>query len=168
MDAYLQLIICAFDGVDQADEAMAALRRIDDRLEAIKLGNIAVIKKLSDGSIIVRDARDARQALSHIAAPIAGAITWFISQIVGAPAPVAEATAEVDTEAVLTRWMRDGGFPDAALRAVAERSAAGSSALIILVAPAEADTVKSELERLGGHAVEHALDPDLATRLTKT
>lgn len=167
MDASLHLILCAFDGVNKADEAAAAMREIDEQLDTVKLGNLAVIRKLPDGTVSVRDAHDARQALSRIAAPVVGAIAWFVSQVVGAPAPVAEATAEVDTEAAFTRWMSDGGFPDAALRAVGERIADGSSALVVLAKADEAAIVTSELVRLGGHMVERTLGMDLISRLTR-
>ena len=51
MAPHTQLIICLFDGDAKADEAQAAIQALDEQLDTIKLGNIAILRKGADGQL---------------------------------------------------------------------------------------------------------------------
>src|SRR6478672_8769016 len=46
-----QLIICTFDGDTQAEAAGSAIRALDEQISALKLGNIAILRKGVDGNV---------------------------------------------------------------------------------------------------------------------
>jgi uncharacterized membrane protein len=59
----------------------------------------------------------------------------------------------------------DLGFPDSALARLGEQLQAGSSALLTLVDPTEAEIVISELETLGGQLMQHTIPADVLAKL---
>ena len=162
-----QLIICLFDGDAKADEARAAIQALDEQLDTIKLGNIAILRKGADGQLSFSETQELNEYKRDTKFGIV--LGWLLgaaNTLVGAPlgvAPGVEAGAAFGTEAAA---QRDVGFPDDALRQLGEKLHAGSSALVTLVAPDQTATVVAELEALGG-TIDHApLPPETLAALT--
>ncbi len=162
----LQLIICTFDGTDKAEDVRKAIEALDARLDAIKLGNIAVVKKNSDGQIVFDEtANRPVEVVSTVAGTVVKGVTWLLYNIAGMLGPVAGPLAGQETKAAVQTIAPDVGFPDDALREIGERMDAGHSALITLVKPEEYPIVAAELERLGGRLVEHLVPEAVVARL---
>lgn len=155
------VLICTFDGAARADDAAEALRALDKRLDALRLGNIAVVRKDADGTISFWESDEMPMVeLSAAFGMVLGWLLGAVGTILGAPLgpSVGLSTgAELGKE---TAFAGDFGFPDEQLRHLAERLDAGSSALIALVQRDETQVLEAELERLGGTITEHALPPD--------
>ena len=163
----LQLIICTFDGAEKAEEVRQAIEALDVRLDTIKLGNIAVVKKNADGQIVFHETAERRvEALSTAAGAVVKGVTWLLYNIAGMLGPVAGPLAGQETKAIVQSIAPDVGFPDDALRDIGDRLDAGHSALITLVRPEEYPVVVAELERLGGQLVDHRLPADVVARLS--
>lgn len=162
----LQLIICTFDGAEKAEAVREAIEALDARLDAIKLGNIAVVKKDEDGRIVFHETAERRvEAVSTAAGVAVKGVTWLLYNIAGMLGPVAGPLAGQETKAMVESIAPDVGFPNDALRDIGERMDAGQSALITLVRPEEYPIVAAELEKLGGQLVGHLLPAAVVARL---
>ncbi|HEU5102571.1 MAG TPA: DUF1269 domain-containing protein [Roseiflexaceae bacterium] len=167
MASHTQLIVCTFDGDTRADDARAAIQALDAKLDTIKLGNIAIVRKGADGQLTFSETEELREYSRDTTFGIV--LGWLLgaaNTLVGAPLGVAsgvEAGAALGTEAAARR---DVGFPDETLRQLGEQLHAGSSALILLADPDHTDTVAAELERLGGTIIQSQLPPDTIAALT--
>jgi uncharacterized membrane protein len=166
MTTSLQLIICTFDGADKADSVKQAITELDAKLDTIKLGNIAVVKKNAQGQIEFSETKDRRELVSDVAGSVAQGVTWLVYNFAGMLGPVAGVTAGGETKYAAERFMSDSGFPDAALHQVGDSLDAGHSALITLVKPDEQPVVVAELEKLGGTLVEHSLPTEVIEKLS--
>lgn len=163
----LQLIICTFDGADKAGEVRQAIETLDAQLDTIKLGNIAVINKNSDGQIVFHETREQRmEAVSVVAGTVVKGVTWLLYNVAGMLGPVAGPLAGQETRMAVRSIAPDVGFPDDALREIGARLDAGQSALITLVKPEERPIVVGELEKLGGQLVDRELPADIVARLS--
>jgi uncharacterized membrane protein len=161
-----QLIICAFEGADKADAVLDAIVELDRKTDAIKLGNIAVVKRNDAGEIVFHESRDWRNFASKTAGAVTEGVTWLLFNIAGMMGPVSGPLAGQQATNAVNRFASDSGFPDSALRELGERLDAGQSALITLVKPEEQALVVQELERLGGHIVSHEVAGDLIDKLS--
>jgi uncharacterized membrane protein len=163
----MRLIIYTFDAAERADEVKEIIQKLDNQIDAIKLGNIAVVQKSAGGQISFRETRDIRNELSELAGIVAGGVTWLAYAIAGALGPAPGQMAGLDAQNVVATRLRDHGFTDEALYEVGERLGRGQSALIALVRPAEEPIVVAELERLGGTLAAHDIAPELAAELMR-
>ncbi len=164
--AHTQLIICTFDGDAKADAAGAAIQALDQRLGTLKLGNIAMLRKGTDGNLTFWETEQLREYRRDSTFGIVlGWLMGAANTLVGAPlgvAPGVESGAAFGAEAAA---QRDVGFPDPALRQVGQQLHAGSSALVTLVDPDHGATVVAELEKLGGTIIQSQLPPDTIAAL---
>jgi len=161
-----QLMVCTFDGDTKADEASAAIQALDQQTDAIKLGNIAVLRKNAQGDVTFSETDELREYTRGTRFGIVlGWLMGAANTLVGAPlgvAPGVESGAAFGTEAAA---QRDVGFPDETLRQVGEQLHAGSSALVTLVDPDRSATVVAELEKLGGTIAQGQLPPETIAAL---
>jgi uncharacterized membrane protein len=166
MASNTQLIICTFDGDAQAEPAGAAIQALDKQIGALKLGNIAILRKGADGNLTYWETDELREYRRDSTFGIV--LGWLLgaaNTLVGAPlgvAPGVESGAALGTEAAA---QRDVGFPDHTLRQLGEQLQAGSSALITLVDPDHGAIVVAELEKLGGTTMQGQLPPDTVAAL---
>jgi uncharacterized membrane protein len=165
MSQEMQLIVCAFDAADKADEVEQALEALDRRLETIKLGNIAIVEKTADGQVSFQETKDHRNVISQVTGMAAGAASWLVYAFAGSLGYQAGPAAYSVSYNTAERLIRDNGFLDDALREVGEHLDAGSSALITLVTPEEEPIVIQELERLGGKLIQRDIAPELLAEL---
>jgi uncharacterized membrane protein len=160
-----QLIICTFDAADKAAEVEEALDAIDKQIDTFKLGNIAIIRKTTDGTVEYHETRDRMRTVSQTVGAVAGTVAWFVHSLAGSFGAMAGENVSETTYAAVRGRLRDSGFPDDALEQLGEHLDAGMSALITLVKPEEAPYVIAEIEKLGGHVQEQTLEPDLVAEL---
>ncbi len=165
MSDSMQLIICTFDAATRASEVQEAIRAWDRQIDTVRLGNIAIVQKTSDGQISFRETEDIGQELGNITGAIAGGVAWFVYAFAGSFGAVAGPMARFKTENSVRRLVGDMGFPDPALQEIGAQLNAGSSALITLVQSGEISLVITELQRLGGTIVEHAVAADIVAEL---
>ncbi|HJZ45662.1 MAG TPA: DUF1269 domain-containing protein [Roseiflexaceae bacterium] len=167
MASNTQLIVCTFDGDAKADEARAAIQSLDEQLNTIKLGNIAILRKGADGNVTFYETEELREySRDSTFGIVLGWLLGAANTLVGAPlgvAPGVESGAALGTEAAAAR---DVGFPDEALRQVGEQLHAGSSALITLVESGQSATVVAALQKLGGQILQGQLPPETLAALT--
>jgi uncharacterized membrane protein len=165
--AHTQLIVCTFDGDANADAARAAIQALDERIQTLRLGNVAILRKGADGTITFSETEQLHEYRRDSTFGIV--LGWLLgaaNTLVGAPLGVGqgvEAGAALGTEAAA---QRDVGFPDPALRQLGEQLHAGSSALATLVDPEHGAVVVAELEKLGGTIMQGQLPPETVAALT--
>src|SRR5829696_6413619 len=164
--AHTQLIICTFDGDAKADAARAAIQALDEQLGALRLGNIAILRKGADGSVTFSETEQLHEySRDSTFGIVLGWLLGAANTLVGAPlgvAPGVESGAALGAEAAA---QRDVGFPDQSLRQLGELLHAGSSALVTLVDPDHSATVMAELEKLGGTIMQGQLPPETIAAL---
>ena len=167
MAPHTQLIVCTFDGDAKADAASATIQALDEQIDTLKLGNIAILRKGADGNLTFWESDEQREYQRDSTFGIV--LGWLLgaaNTLVGAPlgvGPGVQAGAALGNEAAA---QRDVGFPDATLRQLGEQLHAGSSALVTLVAPDHNATVVAELEKLGGTIIQGQLPPATIAALT--
>jgi len=165
--AHTQLIVCTFDGDAKADAARAAILALDEQIDTLKLGNIAILRKGTDGNVTFWETDELREYRRDSTFGIV--LGWLLgaaNTLVGAPlgvAPGVESGAAFGTQAAA---QRDVGFPDQTLRQLGQQLHAGSSALVTLVDPQHSATVVAELEKLGGTIIQGQLPPETVAALT--
>ena len=165
--AHTQLIVCTFDGDSKADAARAVIQALDEQIDTLKLGNIAILRKGTDGNVTFWETDELREYRRDSTFGIV--LGWLLgaaNTLVGAPlgvAPGVESGAAFGTEVAA---QRDVGFPDQTLRQLGEQLHAGNSALVTLVDPEHSATVVAELEKLGGTIIQGQLPPETVAVLT--
>lgn len=167
MSSTMQLIVCTFDAVAQAEAVKAALESLDRRLDAVKLGNIAVVQKTPEGLIGIDEKNDPRETVSGIVSSIVGGAAYFLYAFAGLLGAQAEQLAQQQTDQAMHTLVRDMGFPDDALQQIGERMSSGSSAIITIVNGDQVPLVIGELERLGGTIIQHAVSLEVEAALTQ-
>jgi uncharacterized membrane protein len=168
MSESMRLIICTFDATDKADAVKDTLHAWERRLHTVKLGNIAIVHKTTEGQVSFRETHDIRYELGAMTGALAGGVAWFLYAFAGSFGPIAGKWAGYQVENAVERAVTDMGFPDHTLQQIGESLDAGSSALITLVRPDEEPIVVEELQRLGGTIVQHTIDAELAAELQAT
>ena len=165
--AHTQLIVCTFDGDSKADAARAAILALDEQIDTLKLGNIAILRKGTDGNVTFWETDELREYRRDSTFGIV--LGWLLgaaNTLVGAPLGVAPGVASGAAFGTEVAAQRDVGFPDQTLRQLGEQLHAGSSALVTLVDPQQSATVVAELEKLGGTIIQGQLPPETVAALT--
>jgi uncharacterized membrane protein len=157
----LELIVCTFEGTTKAAEAKKAIQDLDEELDSVKLGNIAVLSKDATGKFTFSEtSKSSAIAQGTTIGALCGAIVGMLAGPIGAAAGAAAGTAVGSAVGVI-----DLGFPDSVLKKLGEQLQAGSSALITLLKPEERDVIAAELQNLGGDLIEHTLPADVVQKL---
>jgi uncharacterized membrane protein len=161
-----QLVVYTFAGEGRAEQARDAVRALAERLDTLRLENVAVIVRHADGRLDFWESAEAEQIQRDAGiGSLAGWLLGAIGAVLGAPLGPRQgldAGAGVGGE-VAERV--DLGFLDDDLRRFGERLVAGSSALLVLVDEADAAAVVAELEALGGTLAQSSLPPETVARL---
>jgi uncharacterized membrane protein len=137
------LVWAAFDTWYGAADALAALQQQADRPWLIDVENVAIIEKNKDGGVTFNESAD-RTGASGLGT---GALIGGLVGMLFPPAFIAS-TAAGAAVGGLGAQMRDAGFEDNALRAVANELPAGSSLLLALVTHKWADDLVRALDQL--------------------
>jgi len=171
MDSSDQLIVCVFDGAAHANDVYQALRSLDLRLDEIKLGNIAVVRKSADSQIAISETYDLKFNASLIGGlPLAGMLVGLIAGRAGigglsrvAGVALGGATGLLAGVAISSL---DLGFSDEALQQLGVGLDAEQSAIVMLVRPSEEGYVRAKLNSLGGTLIQSSLPPETIAQLT--
>jgi uncharacterized membrane protein len=171
MDSPFQLMVCVFDGAARADEVYRDLRSLDRRLDEIKLGNIAVVRKLADGQVAISETYDPKFNTSLVGSlPLVGMLVGLIAQRVGILGLSRVASVALGGAAGLLAGVAIStlnlGFPDETLQQLGEGLAADQLAIVMLVRPSEKRYVRAKLVDLGGTLIQDTLPPEMIAQLT--
>ena len=171
MEPSVQLIVCVFDGAARADEVYREIRSLDRRLDEIKLGNIAVVRKSADGQVTISETYELKTNRSLIGSlPLVGMLVGVVAERMHL-LPVSRRAAVViggglGLLAGTIISAVDFGFPDEPLQQIGPRLTAGQSAIVMLVQPGEEKYVYAKLTELGGMLIQGTLPPELIAELT--
>lgn len=159
----MELVVCAFVGSEKAEQVKSALQKYDEELDAIKLGNIAVLKKDEKGKFSFHETdEDAAVKQGATIGLLSGAI---LSVLFGPLAMAAGAAAGAAAGSLPFVSMVDLGFPDSALKKLGNSLDSGSSALVLLAELDEVALVIEFLEQQGGTLIQHKLPTDVIKTL---
>ncbi|MFO7167331.1 MAG: DUF1269 domain-containing protein [Chloroflexota bacterium] len=166
MSERTRLVVYTFEGAERAEEARRAIQALDERLGGARIGDIAVIARRPDGQVDFWETAEADEARRDAGLlSLAGWLIGTIGAVLGAPLGPRQG---IDAGAGLGSQAAervDVGFRDEDLRALGERLAAGSSALVALVPPEEAEAIIAELDALGGTLAQATVPPETLARL---
>jgi uncharacterized membrane protein len=168
MNTSQSLIICAFDGAIgnvEVDVARTALGELSSKIAELNIAQTATVQKNANGEITVHEPGEAQELLEDVAGAIAKGTSWLLYNVAGMLGPLAGVSAETQAKLVVDRFVKDSGFPDAALHDLGERLNAGQTALILIVDAEDRGEVVQVLQELHGHVIDHDLPTDLVTRL---
>lgn len=165
-----QPLVCVFDGAAGGDEAYEALRSLDQRLDEIKLGNVAVVRRRADGQVAISESSDLKTNTSLIGSlPLVGMLVGLIAGragILGLSREMAVALGGVAGLLVgVTISTLDLGFADETLQQLGEDLGADQSAIVMLVRPSEEGYVRAKLASLRGRLIQDTLPPETIAQL---
>jgi len=170
MDSPLQLMVCVFDGAARADEVYHEIRSLDRRLDEIKLGNIAVVRKLDDGQVAISETYDPKHNTSLVGSlPLVGMLVGLITYRIGVLGLSGRASIALGGAVGLVAGVAISrlnlGFPDETLQRLGEGLDADQLAIAMLVHPSEKRYVHAKLVDLGGTLIQDTLPPEMITQL---
>jgi uncharacterized membrane protein/sporulation protein YlmC with PRC-barrel domain len=155
----LEILIWAFDKVNQADQAEGLLKDLD-RLDEVKVVNLAVLIKDKEGEITIRETEDVESKEGTVFGAIAGGVVGLIGGPVGVI--IGAAAGALTGRAVAKRI--DMGLPDAYLQEVQKNLKAESSAIVVLIENHWAEKAVNAVEPVGGKLFRYALTDDVVSK----
>jgi uncharacterized membrane protein len=154
----VQVIVAAFQSPTGASDALKQLQQAKkDRL--IDIEDAAVIAKDADGKVTIKDTLDKGFGRGAAIGAIAGGVIGLLA------GPVGWAALGGGAIGGLAAKLRDGGFPDARLRQVAEGLTPNSSALLAVVEHRWVADVERQLAEQSANLATEALRDDIAEQL---
>lgn len=157
-DVPVQVIVAAFQGQDAAGAALKLLQDAKrDRL--IDIQDAAVIAKDAAGKVKIRDTKDMGAGKGFTIGAITGGVLGLLA------GPIGWAALGGGVIGGLAAKLRDGGFPDARLKQVAEGLTPNSSALIAVIDHRWVADLERELAQQGANVIAEALRDDIARQL---
>lgn len=146
----LQFVVATFTTPDGADFALARLKTAQ-----IRRGNAAVIRRDAGGKMHIAETHDWGMGKSAL-----------LGGLVGIVLPGVGIAAGVLGGALIAQ-LRDGGFPDDALKRLGGGLAPHASALVILVEATQQTEAERVLVEAGGTPASGGLSADLADQTTE-
>jgi uncharacterized membrane protein len=146
-----QLIVVAFDSVDDARNAMKRLRGLEGE-GRISFEDTAIVERLSDGTSHVRNELSGTTETAAALGALIGAVLLFVFPLAGA------ALGAVLGGAVGAAL--DTGVDPKFVNELKGTLTPGRSALFLVVKKADADATVAALRGLKGDVVQTSLDPD--------
>jgi uncharacterized membrane protein len=160
-----ELIVVGFDGVDDADRALAELLRLQ-REYLVDLEDAVVAIRGPDGRLRLKQSVD----LVGVGAASGGlwGAMWgslvgllFLNPLLG----LATGAALGAGAGALSGSLSDYGIDDAFIGQVAETLQPNTSALFVLLRKAQPEKVLSEISKFRGRVIRSSLSPDQEARL---
>jgi uncharacterized membrane protein len=156
----VDLMVYSFAGVGTAVQSLDTLKKLVKEKE-IKLLNTALLTKDQEGKTSLKEAED----LDAGHGALFGAITGGIIGLLGGPVGVVVgAAAGAATGGAAAHWI-DMGFDNDDLKALQKSLQPDSSAIVILVASADAARVSSTLDELGGERLQQTLTDEMVEQI---
>jgi uncharacterized membrane protein len=148
MSLEMQVIMANFPSESGAKDALKTIKN-----QKLKSGAIAVLSKNEKGKIHVKETDDWGGGKGAVAGAVAAAFIPVVGVIGGAI--VGGVAAK----------LRDGGFPNDKLKAMAEDLEPGNSMIVMLTDSDSVDAVEGVLSESGGELISHAVSADLSAEL---
>lgn len=171
MDSAPRLLVCVFDGAATADETYQALNAFDRRLDEIKIGQVAVVRKSAEGQVSATQTLDLKYNNAFAGRlPVIGMAVGLVAGRMGLLGLSGSSGLAIGGAVGLLAGVAmsklNPGFPDLALQQLGAGLAAGQSAIVLLVRPSEEGYVRLKLADLGGALIQDTLSPALIADLT--
>ncbi len=148
MSIEMQIIVANFDSRDGAKEALKAVKH-----EKVNRGDVAILSKNEKGKIRVKETADWGGGKGAVAGAVVGSFIPVVGTLAGAV--IGGVAAK----------LRDGGFPNDALKEMAESLEADHSMFVMLTDADSVEAVEGVLTGAGGQLVSHPVSADLAAEL---
>jgi uncharacterized membrane protein len=153
-----QLIVVAFDHLEDARKAMKRLREIESE-GAISFEDTAIIERLPDGTAKVRNELSGTTETGAVLGALVGAVVMFAFPLVGA---ALGAVAGAAVGAAL-----DKGVSPSFIADVKGTLTPGRSALFLVVREANVDATRAALDGLSGDVIQTTLDSEAEEELRR-
>jgi uncharacterized membrane protein len=148
MSLEMQVIMADYKSESGAKDALKAIKK-----KKLKSGAVAILSKSEKGKIHVKETDDWGGGKGAVAGALAAGfipvVGWLGGAIIGGVAAK----------------MRDGGFPNDKLKAMAEGLEPGHSMFVMLTDSESVAAVEGVLSESGGDLISHALDEGLTAEL---
>ena len=144
----MQIILGLFPNLEQAQAAVEAMLANHSMLPTADIG---IVSKDPDGQIKFWETSEEREL--HDLSTLGRVTGWLIglaSVVVGAPFTIWQSATAGDLVATDVALGHDAGFPDQALRHLAEHLDAGSAAVVVLTPRELSRPIIATLEQSGG------------------
>lgn len=148
MSIEMQIIVANFDSRDGAKEALKAVKK-----EKVNRGDVAILSKNEKGKIRVKETDDWGGGKGAVAGAVVGSFIPVVGTIAGAI--IGGVAAK----------LRDGGFPNDALKDMAESLEPDHSMFVMLTDSGSVEAVEDILSASGGQLVSHPVSAELASDL---
>jgi uncharacterized membrane protein len=151
-----QLIVVAFDHLDDARNAMKRLREIEARGK-VSFEDTAIVERLPDGGARVRNELSGATETGAVIGAVVGALVTFLFPLAGAAlgAVVGGAVGAALDTGVSPKFVED----------VKKTLAPGRSALFLVVREADGDATVATLRGFRGDIVQTTLDTETEEEL---
>ena len=154
-----QLVVIAFDRLEDAREAMRRLRSLE-REGMLKFEDTAIVERMSDGTTHVRnEVSGAVETGAVIGAALGGMVTFFF--------PVAGMAVGAAIGAAIGRAM-DTGVSGEFVEEVKRTLSPGRSALFLVLREGHADAALAALRQFKGEVIQTTLPTEVEDALRDT
>ena len=153
-----QLIVVAFDHLEDARTAMKRLREVEAG-GRISFEDTAIVERMPDGTAKVRNELSGTTETGAVVGALVGGLVTFAFPLVGA---ALGAVAGAAVGAAL-----DKGVSPKFIEDVKNTLAPGRSAMFLVVRGADADAARAALQGLKGDVVQTTLDSDTEEELRR-
>ena len=153
-----QLIVVAFDHLEDARKAMKRLREIEAE-GRISFEDTAIVERLPDGTAKVRNELSGTTETGAVVGALVGALVTFAFPLVGA---ALGAVAGAAVGAAL-----DKGVSPKFIEDVKSTLTPGRSALFLVVRGADADAARAALQGFKGDIIQTTLDTETEEELRR-
>jgi uncharacterized membrane protein len=158
-DVPVQVIVAAFKDINGASDALKTLQEAK-RESLIRIEDAAVITKDANGKVKIKETADMRAGKGATIGAVAGGVVGLLA------GPVGWAALGGGVIGGLAAKMRDGGFPDARLKQLAEGLTPNSSALVAVIDHQWVAEVERQLASQQADLVTQTLSEDIHKQLT--
>jgi uncharacterized membrane protein len=158
-DAPVQLIVAAFQGENDADEALDELKKAKKE-HLIKVNDAAILRKDAKGDLHIKETEDMTGKRGGVIGGVVGAGLGILTG--GATLALAGVGAAAGG---LAAKLRDSGFKDERLRQLGEGLTPSSSAIVAVIEHTWVEEAQKEFEKAGANVVVESIAADIATQL---
>jgi uncharacterized membrane protein len=154
----VELVVAAWPDPDAADKAMRELKEAKHE-HLIGIVDLATVVVDADGKLRIKDTKDMGPGKGAVIGGLLGAGLGLLTGGVGWLLVGGGVVGGLAAKA------RDGGLPDAQLRALGERMTPNSSAIVAVIEDKWVADLAQEIAELGAEIVREAITADLADQL---
>lgn len=153
------LVVIAFDEEDDAQQALAEMRRMEGE-GVVRLADSAVVAKDAEGALQIKNEVSSGAETGAVVGGAIGLLTSFLFPVVGA---VVGAAAGAYIGGKVAGDSVDGAFVDDVAKALQP----GTSALFLMIRESDAAALRAALEPYEGRVYQTTLPEDLRESLER-